>query len=147
MGEDFSLFRVDRQEDPSSLPTRSHVPQVPPDLAVIALGEIPGVGHGTAVLLYDAGSFGSIFTANRDEVHWLAGSAKVPSPDHFSSTFIEQRDHALLRAFELKRQFEQNGVELVLDTDPRYPERLRVLADRPRWLFIRGNVDLLLSER
>jgi DNA processing protein len=114
---------------------------------LLALGEIPGIGHAIAVRLYDGKNFASLFTANRDELLWIAGECGVPSPHSFADTFVAHREHALeTAAFEYER-YETNGIEFLLDTDEQYPERLKALADRPRWLFVKGNVELLSSER
>jgi DNA protecting protein DprA len=139
-----------REEDAPAAPVRaagSIVPRVRRETAIIALGEIPGVGHNTAVRLYDAANFDSLFTATRDEVHWLAGSAKVPSPHAFTDSFMKFRDAALEQANDELIRFEASGIELILDTDSRFPKSLLSLFDRPRWLFIRGSVELLSSER
>ncbi len=147
MSDDLSLFNMAHDIAVEQDGIGLDVSRVPRDIAVIALGEVPGVGHSTAVRLYDAKNFDSLFTGNRDEVQWIAGDAEVPSPHTFADTFLQHRDYALTQAFEEKRRFELNGVELLLDSDKRYPERLRVLPDHPRWLFVRGDIDLLSSER
>ncbi len=118
-----------------------------PEVAVLALGEIPGVGHATAVKLYDDKNFASIFAANRDEVQWIAGNAQIASPHAFTETFIAHRSRAVEAASGDLERFEASGVELILDSDERYPNRLRDLSDRPRWLFVKGNADVLNSER
>jgi|SRR5579872_1474008 len=114
---------------------------------VLALGDIPGVGHATAVRLYDNRNFESIFMANRDELQWIAGNAGVASPHVFAEAFLTHRSHALETAsFEFDR-YESNGIELLLDTDEQYPQRLKEMQDRPRWLFVKGNLEVLNSER
>lgn len=149
MNNEFSLFNMAYQDEPEE--SRKTAQQggsgIARDVAVIALGEIPGVGHSTAVKLYDASNFDALFTANRDELQWIFGNAQVPSPHTFADTFLQHRDHALVHAEEEKRRFELAGVELVLDSDSRYPDRLRILSDHPRWLFVRGNVEILSSPR
>jgi DNA processing protein len=144
MSGNFSLFNQalpDIAPDPERL--TSHARKV----HVLALGEIPGIGHATAVRLYDETNFPSLFTANRDELLWIAGNAGVASPHVFADTFITHRENALETAsFEYDR-YETNGIELLLDSDDRYPQRLKAMTDRPRWLFVKGNVDVLSSER
>ena len=123
------------------------VPRVRPEIAILALGDIAGIEHATAVKLYDERNFASLFTASRDEVHWIAGNARVGTPHAFTGLFFEGRDAALERAHFEYSKYQALGLTLLLDTSPQYPPLLRALSDRPRWLFVRGNVELLSSER
>lgn len=145
MTSDFSLFNQNIADD--TQPERSGQTSIPREVAVLALGEITGVGHSTAVNLYDDKNFASLFTANRDEVHWIAGNARIASPHAFTETFMVHRERALETAAHDLGRYEASGVELVLDSDQRYPQRLLALGDRPRWLFVKGNTDTLNSER
>jgi DNA processing protein len=142
---DFSLFNQAMPE--SSAPEDSLLSGNRRKIEVLALGEIPGVGHATAVRLYDEKNFASIYAANRDELLWIAGNAGIASPHGFADSFIAHRGHALETAALEYERYESNGVELLLDTDEQYPQRLRSLPDRPRWLFVKGNLDVLNSER
>jgi DNA processing protein len=123
------------------------VPRVRRHTAVVALGEIQGVGHMTAIRLYDSPNFDSLFTATRDEAHWIASSAGVERPHAFADALVENRDDALRRAAETLEQYEDRNVTLVLDRDPTYPDILKTIPDPPRWLFVRGNVSILSSQR
>uniref|UniRef100_E6QWP6 Smf/DprA SLOG domain-containing protein n=1 Tax=mine drainage metagenome TaxID=410659 RepID=E6QWP6_9ZZZZ len=145
MTSDFSLFNQPGPGD--AVPQHGEENGIRREVAVLALGEIPGVGHSTAVKLYDEKNFGSLFTANCDEVHWIAGNAHVASPHTFTETFMAHRERALESAASDLDRYEGSGVDIILDTDPRYPQRLLALSDRPRWLFVKGNVDALNSER
>lgn len=127
---------------------RHVVPIIPRDLALYALGNIAGVGHSTAVQLYDTVNFDSLFTASRGEVEWIAGTAHVAKPHAFADKFMANREAALEHAdIELRGYRAASSLDLILDNDPRYPARLRDLSDRPRWLFVRGNIALLNSRR
>ena len=123
------------------------VPRVRRHTAIIALGEIQGVGHTTAVRLYDSPHFDSLFTATRDEAYWIASTAGVERPHAFADALVRNRDDALERAFETLEQYEERNVTLVLDGDPAYPVILQSIPDPPRWLFVRGNVSVLSSQR
>jgi DNA protecting protein DprA len=147
MSGDFSLFDQFRDRNIDGADSAVAMSGVSPEIGVMALGEIPGVGHATAVKLYDDKDFGSLFTANRDEVHWIAGNAGIATPHAFTDAFLEHRDRALALAHEEFSRFQSIGIELILENDPRYPARLRGLPDRPRWLFVRGNLELLSSDR
>lgn len=147
MSGDFSLFDQLRDRHIDSVDSNGATLPVRAEIYVMALGEIPGVGHATAVKLYDGRDFASLFVANRDEVHWIAGNAGITTPHAFTEAFLEHRDNALASAHEELSRFQSIGIELILDKDPRYPARLRDLSDRPRWLFVRGNLELLSSDR
>jgi DNA processing protein len=144
MNSDFSLFGPHNDVNE---PTASQLAKIRPEVAVLALGEIPGVGHATAAKLYDEKNFESLFTANRDEVYWIAGNAHVSSPHAFTEQFMQYRDAALESAANDLDRYEASGVELILNIDPRFPEMLRATSGAPRWLFVRGNPDILNSER
>jgi len=123
------------------------VPRVRRQVAIVALGEIQGVGHTTAIRLYDSPHFDSLFTATRDEAHWIASSAGVDRPHAFADALARNRDDALQRAAETLEQYEDRNVTLILDRDPAYPSILKSIPDPPRWLFVRGNVSILSSQR
>jgi DNA protecting protein DprA len=142
---DLSLF--DRRDQEHARPSAGHQPEIRSDVAVLALGEIPGVGHATAAKLYGEKNFQSLFTANHDEVHWIAGNAHVAAPQTFAEQFMTYREAALESAANDLDRFEATGVQLMLDTDPRFPQKLRSTSGAPRWLFVRGNADILSSER
>src|SRR5580704_8397488 len=76
------------------------VPRVRRHTAIVALGEIQGVGHTTAMRPYRSSNFDSLFTASRDEAHWIASEAGVDRPHAFADALLENRDDALLRAKE-----------------------------------------------
>lgn len=144
MNSDFSLFaQQDDHEQSGPVSTQS----IRAAVAVLALGEIPGVGHATAAKLYVERNFHSLFTANRDEVQWIAGNAHVSSPHTFADQFVAYRGAALESASNDLDRYEAAGVELMLDTDPRFPASLRAVAGAPHWLFVRGNADVLNEER
>lgn len=68
------------------------------------------------------------------------------------ATLAERFDGATLveafaRADERVHDYEQSGVELLTFFDPRYPDRLRQIADPPPVLYVRGNADLLTRTR
>jgi DNA processing protein len=123
------------------------VPRVRRETAIVALGEIQGVGHTTAVKLFDNPHFDSLFTANRDEVLWIASAAGVDKPHAFADTFVSSRSEALGHANATLRRFEDQNITLVLAPSNAYPASLREIPDHPRWLFVRGNVELLSSPR
>lgn len=143
MNSDFSLFA----QKATPRETETPPPTVRPAVAVLALGEIPGVGHATAAKLYGDKNFQSLFSANRDEVQWIAGNAHVASPHTFAEQFVECRATALEAAAGDLERYEAAGIELLLDSDARFPASLRAVSGAPRWLFVRGNADILNSER
>lgn len=146
MSSEFSLFdqRPERVMDDTDVAQKTNIR---PKVAILALGEIPGIGHATAAKLYGEKTFPSLFSANQDEVHWIAGNAQVSSPHTFTETFMSFRERALESAANDLERYEATGVELILDTDDRFPKSLQSLSGRPRWLFVRGNPEVLNSER
>lgn len=130
-----------------SAPDGDTVPRVRRHTAVVALGEIQGVGHTTAVRLYDSPHFDSLFTASRDEAHWIASVAGVDRPHAFADAFLANRDEALHRAYQTLEHYEERNVTLLLERDSAYPDALRSIPDPPRWLFVRGNTSILSSQR
>jgi DNA processing protein len=143
----YSEFSLSAQNADYSTASEASDAPISRELALLALANISGIGHSTAMRLYDSTSFISLFSAARDEVHWIACAAHVSSPHVFTDGFMSQRERALELAETDLRDYARAGVTLLFDDDPRFPPRLREFDDRPRWLFIRGSVELLSDPR
>jgi len=144
MDSELSLFAQERLRSEEEVEKSQHIPR---GLALVALSVIGGVGHQTAVRLFDSQYFDCLFSANRDEILWIASQAGVEHPHAFADTFVGRRVDALEDARDEYERFEDQSISVVLRDDPLFPRSLREIPDAPRWLFVRGNVELLSSER
>jgi len=142
MSNKLSLF-----EDSTAGQSDVQPSKLPRDLAILALGEIQGVGRVTAVKLFETTDITALFRASRDQVLWVASKAQIAAPDAFADVFCKKRDEALKCASETLEKYDRFGVKVIFDDDPLYPKALTSMADRPRWLIVRGNVELLNADR
>ncbi len=89
--------------------------------------------YGDAKNFYEAG-----------EASWR--SSGFFGPDHFeiSPSKIEKCKRTLLKDGEIiLRQCEENGIEVITPDSPYYPFNLKLIADYPAVLFVRGDLSCL----
>ncbi|MCC5931352.1 MAG: DNA-processing protein DprA [Cyclobacteriaceae bacterium] len=102
----------------------------------LALSRIPGIGDITAkTLLSYCGSASAIFHSNNSKLN------KIPGIGSFTLGSIRAFNAFDEAADDVKR-CEELGVEILFLTDPRYPRRLRQIADAPIVIFHKGNTNL-----
>jgi DNA processing protein len=77
----------------------------------------------------------------------LAATLHGASMKRLLDRHADQLDAALADAQRRLAQYRDAGVTLLTFFDPRYPDRLRDLADPPPILYVRGEVELLARER
>mgnify|MGYP005749695933 CR=1 FL=1 len=108
------------------------------NLYEVALTKLPGVGAQlTRQLVSYCGSPKAVFEAN------AAKLSKVPGIGTVLLKNIQQgAKHALYEAEEILKQANEQGVQLLFYTSPKYPDRLKQIADAPTLLFFKGNGNL-----
>jgi DNA processing protein len=107
----------------------------------IALTLLPQVGAITAKTLVSyCGSATDVFRASRKELLKIPGIGPGIANAISNSAVLQEAEAELLF-------LEQNGVDAIFYTDPRYPARLRQNADCPAMLFFKGSSAELLQAR
>ncbi len=112
-------------------------------LHFLALSRFRGIGFASMRLLYDRfPRLADVWPAPPETlVGVLKGGGALSKAGIFD--LLASRSQLLKDAqLELDRM-RRRGIELVTDRDPRYPASLRDLSERPRWLFVQGDVGLL----
>ena len=116
-------------------------------LAFFSLAGISGVGEST--LRQILGVFprpsAVLRLSDKDLASRLAkahvrGHAEIVHKLHLEADGLKRR--ALQRMEALRGE----GIEFLLPHDNRYPESLRNLSDKPRWLFVLGDIDAVGQE-
>ncbi|GAB3201297.1 DNA processing protein [Pontibacter aydingkolensis] len=104
----------------------------------VAITKLPGVGTQlTRQLVSYCGSPKAVFEANAAKLSKIPGVGTVSLRN-----ILEGRKQALYHAEEIVKQAEAQDVQLLFYTSPKYPDRLKQIADAPALLYFRGNGNL-----
>jgi DNA processing protein len=108
------------------------------ELNWLALKMVPGLGARTAARLLERfRTPKAILAASRSEIEasGIAGGVaqSIASGCAFEDAVLQQQ------------KMRESGADLVVLSDPRYPQRLREIFDPPFALFARGRIELLAS--
>ncbi|WP_299822064.1 DNA-processing protein DprA [uncultured Pontibacter sp.] len=108
------------------------------NLYEVAITKLPGVGTQlTRQLVSYCGSPKAVFEAN------AAKLSKIPGVGTVSLKNIQEgRKQALYQADEILKKAQELDVQLLFYTSPKYPDRLKQIADAPALLYFRGNSNL-----
>ncbi len=115
---------------------RRPAPVTTPDLGYVALALVPGIGRARLDMLLAA--FETAHAALSAPYHSLV---RVPGISKAAATAVKEASPAHAERV-VEQTTEQDGCVL-LPTDRRFPERLRVIPDAPTLLFAKGNLELL----
>jgi DNA processing protein len=108
------------------------------NLYAVALTKLPGVGAQlTRQLVSYCGSPKAVFEAPPGKLFKIPGVGGSRAKG-----ILDGAKTALLQAEEIVRQAEQLEVQLLFYTSPKYPDRLKQIADAPTLLYYRGNANL-----
>ncbi|WP_162426373.1 DNA-processing protein DprA [Pontibacter pudoricolor] len=108
------------------------------NLYEVAITQIPGIGPQlTRQLVSYCGSPHGVFHAPPGKLQKIPGIGPVAYKNLTQGT-----KQALLQAEKLLKQAEQHDVQLLFYTSPKYPDRLKQIADAPTLLYFRGNGNL-----
>jgi DNA processing protein len=108
------------------------------ELSWLALKMVPGLGARTAAKLLERfRTPRAILTASRSEIEAAGIAGGVAQSIASGCAF----DEAVLQ----QQKMRECGADLIVLTDPRYPQPLRDIFDPPVALFARGRVELLAT--
>ncbi|MER2998378.1 DNA-processing protein DprA [Pontibacter populi] len=108
------------------------------NLYEIAITQIHGIGPQlTRQLVSYCGSPKGVFQAPPGKLQKIPGIG--PAAYKNITQGVKQ---ALLQAEELLKKAEEHDVQLLFYTSPKYPDRLKQIADAPTLLYFRGNGNL-----
>ncbi|MFD2515766.1 DNA-processing protein DprA [Pontibacter locisalis] len=107
-------------------------------LFAVALTKLYGVGSQlTRLLVSYCGSPKAVFETPPGKLEKIPGVGTV-----LIRRIAEGKRSALLQAEEIVKRAEEEDVQLLFYTSPKYPDRLKQIADAPTLLYYRGNVNL-----
>lgn len=102
----------------------------------VAIGLIPGVGNMlTKQLISYCGSPKEVFLKSKTGLKNIPNIGESVAQQIVNSDVLRLAEQELLKA-------EKQGVNILFYTNNDYPSRLKLLADAPTLLYIKGNVDL-----
>ncbi|GAA4427448.1 DNA-processing protein DprA [Pontibacter saemangeumensis] len=104
----------------------------------VAITRLPGIGAQlTRQLVSYCGSPKAVFAAPPGKL------LKIPGIGNSNArNILDGAKAALLQAEQILRQAEELQVQLLFYTSPKYPDRLKQIADAPILLYFRGNGNL-----
>jgi len=104
----------------------------------VAITRLPGIGAQlTRQLVSYCGSARAVFAAPPGRL------LKVPGIGNgIARNILDGSRKALAEAEQLLKQAEELDVQLLFYTSPKYPDRLKQIADSPTLLYYRGNANL-----
>lgn len=114
-------------------------------ITVLALNSIKGVGQKTIQTIYDLGLISRIWELNEKE---LGESLKTigRNKNHLIETVLKNRKELLTKGEEAANSLQEKGVCFLSVKDNKFPNKLQKMKNTPRWLFVKGNLEALLSE-
>lgn len=114
-------------------------------VSLFALSSIKGIGYRTLLTMFKTGFLRSVFELDLDELtrQWSYVSNK-PNPD-LVSLLYEQRGELKEVAHNKVQALRKQGIEFVPIGHSSYPTSLFRLANKPLWLFVKGNLDVIRS--
>ncbi|WP_347159237.1 DNA-processing protein DprA [Pontibacter chitinilyticus] len=108
------------------------------NLYEVALTKLPGVGAQLARMLVSySGSPKAVFNLPAGKLIRIPGIG-----NGLVKNITSGAKSALLQAEQLLKQAEEQDVQLLFYTSPKYPDRLKQLVDAPILLYFRGNGNL-----
>lgn len=104
----------------------------------VALNFLPGVGAQLARLMVSyCGSAKAVFTSPPARLLKIPGIGNA-----ILKGIADNSRHALFKAEEVIKQAEELDIQLLFYTSPKFPNRLKQIADAPILLYYRGNANL-----
>lgn len=135
-----SLFPLEQETPPAQEPVQESTLTY-----LLAFGTIKGIGFKTVSALYDNGLLWDVWKANDEELRerWERLPGKLPKD--LLKTILQNKQLHLDRGFAAAKKLNAQGIKLITTQDTAYPEALKRLSVPPRWIFVKGNADLLHS--
>lgn len=129
---------------------RTFAPRVASDsnaesLALLALGSMHGIGYRFLHRIFIAGIPFAAVMAQRseDDLRELFEGVKLKNAKSLAQTIAAEHMTADLRARVMQDRLTEEGVFLLHDFEPEFPDALRLIPDRPGWLFMKGDLRVL----
>ena len=114
-------------------------------LSLLALSDLKGVGFETIKSISrDQIKFSSFFNDSQNDKLLSSGLIK-PSYKHImdSLELNNAKSDGLYSARKTLEYLNNNNITVLFPHSPNYPDQLFDLKERPPWLFVQGNVDVL----
>lgn len=113
-------------------------------ISVMALKSIKGVGQKTIQAIYDLGVINDIWDLKSSELDNLLsdiGRRKLNLP-----RIVTQEKSKLLQDGKQKvDSLINNGIYFIANKCEAFPQTLNIINEPPRWLFVKGNVEVLAA--
>lgn len=114
-------------------------------IRILALEAIKGVGFKTICSLIDAGYIETIWQSGLGEIEAMLSSMPAKNKAEITKEIFE-KSSVLLEQGEKKAEWiAQKGISFIPEGHPYYPHAFKRLTPPPRWIFVRGNIQILHS--
>ncbi|HWQ04611.1 MAG TPA: DNA-processing protein DprA [Longilinea sp.] len=136
------LFNINRKPEIQPLKYRSSDELL---VALLALKSIKGVGFRTLCSLFDNGFLSDIFLWTSEETAEKLGKLEIRNISDFTKTLIANKEKIFEHGIEAAKQLKEQNFHFIPLDHPDYPQSFHLLSEPPRWLFVKGNLDVIKS--
>lgn len=113
-------------------------------LSLIALNQVKGLGQSTLEYLYDINFLSEFPKSNINDFDIEKINTKTLNKEVFIKIF-NGKEKYIDQSLEIISQLEKDEISFIPLNHKDYPDSLRKIQKIPRWIFIKGNKDLLKS--
>lgn len=129
--------------DIDGLPHAHHVPDLPFGVALLAIGQAPGLGSKALadLVLRWGDDIGMLIEADRANVLAMLKAAKISNAQGVADVLATKRSDLVSAGHRDFARLRDRSIRLLGPGE--IPSRLRALPDGPQWLFVQGDPAVL----
>lgn len=112
---------------------------------ILALSQAKGIGYFTIRKLYSVFPNLEILESYRlDDLIALFNKANIKYAERLVHSFFDNK-HELFDKVDIiySELFKKRKISFIVDSEPIFPKSLQKIPDKPFWLFVEGNLDIL----
>lgn len=113
---------------------------------LLALASLRGIGFRTLCQMFDTGFLWDIWQLDLSEVSNRYKSLPSKVVKEVSAIIGKDKEKLLQYGETASEELHQKGISFISSKDKTYPKPFFRLQDPPRWIFIKGNPEILYSE-
>lgn len=117
-------------------------------IVLLALSQVKGMGYFSIRKLYEnIKPFEIFIDCHQDTLKKLFIRYKIKNGEELADVYVSRRKQLISNAEKLLSNLNNRNINLILEDDIDFPRLLKLIPDRPYWLFVEGSVKILNRER